>query len=61
MTDSLASTKRRVNSDSITDLQITAGTAGGVRLAAATGSARACPTVGRPALSAAQPHERNNP
>ena len=53
MTGSLASTKRRVNSNSITDLQITAGSAGGVRLAAATGSARACPTVGRPALSAA--------
>ena len=61
MTDSLASTKRRVNSDSITDLQVTAGSAGGVCVAAAADSACACPTVGRSALPAAQPHERDNP
>ena len=61
MTDSLALKKRRVNSDSITDLQVTAGSAGGVCVAAAADSACACATLGRPALSAAQPHERDNP
>ena len=61
MTDSLALKKQRVNSDSITDLQVTAGSADGVCVAAAADSACACPTVGRSALSASQPHKRDNP
>ena len=52
---------RRVNSDSTTDLHITAGCAGYVFVAAAASPARACSTMGRPTLSAAQPHERDNP